>query len=104
MVNLVNEPISYGNGTVNDSDGTVNDSDGIVNDKNGTVNDSDGIVTSLKILSAIRDNPAVTIEQIAELCGISKRTIAREIKKLREQGKIRRIGSDKTGHWEIQKP
>jgi predicted HTH transcriptional regulator len=28
-------------------------------------------------------------------------TVKRGIKKLKEEGKIKRVGSDKTGYWEI---
>jgi len=32
---------------------------------------------------------------------ISRRAIAKQIAKLKEKGKLRRIGSDKGGHWKI---
>ena len=38
---------------------------------------------------------------IANLTGYSRRWVAQTIKLLQEQGIIKRIGSDKTGHWEI---
>jgi ATP-dependent DNA helicase RecG len=33
--------------------------------------------------------------------GVTDKTIKRHLKALREQGRIKRVGSDKAGHWEI---
>ena len=46
-------------------------------------------------------NPSQTKEEIAVAAGISRATVTRALQKLVEQGKIRRIGSNKTGWWEI---
>lgn len=54
-----------------------------------------------KILAAVRGNPAITIPELAELTGVSTRTIERHLQKLQEQGRLRRIGPAKGGHWEI---
>ena len=54
-----------------------------------------------KIISIIKGNPNITTQEIADLLGINRSGVARHIKKLREQGIIRRIGPDKGGHWEI---
>jgi uncharacterized membrane protein len=32
---------------------------------------------------------------------LPRRTISREIKALQEEGQIRRMGNNRTGHWEI---
>jgi predicted HTH transcriptional regulator len=77
------------NGTVN---GTVN---GIVN---GTVS---GTVSESDILSVLSDSPNVTYDDLVKLLNMPRRTVARHIKALRERGAIIRIGSDKTGHWEV---
>lgn len=54
-----------------------------------------------KILAAVRGNPAITIPELAELTGVSTRTIERHLQKLQEQGRLRRIGPAKGGHWEL---
>jgi predicted HTH transcriptional regulator len=54
-----------------------------------------------KILSTLKSNPQITQKKLAELLGLSHRTISREIKTLREKGQIRRIGSTRAGYWEI---
>ena len=38
---------------------------------------------------------------LANLTGYSRRWVAETMKRLQEQGIIKRVGSDKTGHWEI---
>lgn len=38
---------------------------------------------------------------MADKCGLSLETIKRDIQKLKKQKKIKRIGSDKTGYWQI---
>ena len=51
----------------------------------------------------LRANPKATAEKMAGALGVTDKTIKRHLKTLREQGRIRRVGSDKTGHWEIIK-
>ena len=41
--------------------------------------------------------------EVAELTGYSRRWVAQMMKRLQEQNVIRRVGSDKTGYWEIVK-
>lgn len=38
---------------------------------------------------------------MAEIIGVDRRNIARNIKKLQEQGVVRRVGPDKGGFWEV---
>lgn len=54
-----------------------------------------------RVLVLLRANPKATAEKMASALGVSDKTIKRHLKALREQGRIRRVGSDKTGHWEI---
>lgn len=54
-----------------------------------------------QIISLIRENKDITIEQIAHECDVSSKTIKRDITKLKEDGKIKRVGSLKAGYWEI---
>ena len=44
----------------------------------------------------------VTVDEVAELLGVSRRTVLREIARLREEGRITRVGSDKTGHGVVK--
>ena len=64
----------------------------------------DGIEkNSEKILNAILANPKITQKRLADETGFSVRTVARELKRLRDTDVIRRVGSDRTGYWEIVK-
>lgn len=54
------------------------------------------------ILMLVKDNPQITRKQIAEALNKDLRTIGRSIAKLQEVGKLKRIGSNKSGHWQIK--
>jgi len=54
-----------------------------------------------KIIELIKENGNITTTQIALLCNVSSKTIKRDISKLKEAGKIKRVGSQKSGYWEI---
>jgi len=53
------------------------------------------------IFDQIRLNEKVTIDQLTDIFNINRRTIIRDIEKLQEEGKIKRIGPAKGGHWQI---
>ena len=57
--------------------------------------------TEQTVLQAISSHPDYSYEKLAAYCKLSRPTIARSIKVLQGSEYIRRIGSDKTGHWEI---
>lgn len=54
-----------------------------------------------KVLELIAFNPAITGERIAENLDVSLRHAKRLLAELKEKGAIQRIGSAKSGHWEI---
>ena len=54
-----------------------------------------------KVLAVIKERPNLSKEKIAEKIGMSRATVTRALAKLVESGTIKRVGSDKTGHWEI---
>jgi len=65
-----------------------------VNDTvNNTVNDT---------VNLIKTNPKIKIDELAVKLNKSRRTVTRILKKLQEKGIIARIGSDKTGYWEVK--
>lgn len=57
--------------------------------------------SSQKILEAIKENSSITIEELSQKVGITDRAIKKNIAKLKEENKIKRIGSDRSGYWEI---
>ena len=57
--------------------------------------------TTQKIIELIKDNQNISIEEMADKCGLTRDGIKYQIKKLKQEGILRRIGPDKGGHWEI---
>ena len=57
--------------------------------------------TSQKIIDMIKEDPYISTSKMAEIIGVDRRNIARNIKKLQEQGVVRRVGPDKGGFWEV---
>ena len=72
-----------------------------VSAKSGTVNPVNGESLALQIIANLKADPFVSYDELSELMGVPRRTIARRIKDLADVGKIRRVGAAKNGHWEI---
>ena len=58
-------------------------------------------VNQKKIIEAIKENPNITQEKLAEIVGISRKSIITNMKHLQENGFIKRIGADKNGYWQV---
>lgn len=56
-----------------------------------------------QIINLIKNNNKITQEEIANFLSVSRYTIIRELKKLEEIKMIERIGSNKSGIWEVLK-
>lgn len=63
--------------------------------------DVTGLKTPEAVVALLAANPTMTRQQLADVIGKDLRTIGRALAKLQQAGKITRIGSDKTGHWEV---
>jgi ATP-dependent DNA helicase RecG len=57
--------------------------------------------TSGKILAELKKDGCLTIPELSSLIGVTERSIERNIKKLQDQGALRRIGPAKGGRWEV---
>lgn len=57
-----------------------------------------------RVLEAIRQNSRITRKELIKLLNVGESTIYRAIQKLKSEGIIERIGSNKTGHWKIHLP
>lgn len=55
------------------------------------------------ILKMIEGNPRISAQEMVDSLTISERAIEKNLRSLREQGVIRRIGPANGGHWEIIK-
>jgi len=75
------------------------------NDDGNDGNDDGNDVASMgyveRILRCVRQNPRKTLEKIAEETELSKRTVSREMKAMRDAGVIERVGNTRSGHWKI---
>lgn len=79
----------------NKIDGTVN---GI---ESGTVNISLN-KNEQAVYSILGKNPYFTRQELADATSKSLRTIQRTLNSLRKKDLIERIGSDKSGYWEVK--
>lgn len=55
-----------------------------------------------KIISMLKENPYCTIREISDKLGVNHSTVERNIKKLRENGIIERVGARKDGKWLVK--
>ncbi|MDD2192221.1 MAG: Fic family protein [Bacteroidales bacterium] len=68
----------------------------LVGTDNGTDDDIENV-----ILNHIKNNAEITLNELSLLLGKSRRTIIRTMNRLQEENLIRRIGSNRSGYWEI---
>lgn len=57
--------------------------------------------TQEKIIELIKENPNITQVEMAEKLGVTRDGISYNIKVLKENGMIEKIGSTKNGSWNI---
>jgi biotin operon repressor len=55
-----------------------------------------------KIIEIISENKDITIVELANKLDVADKTIKRDIAKLKEQNRLIRVGSLKSGYWEIK--
>lgn len=73
---------------------------------NGTINVTEKkqkteTPTDISVYMLLKEDPTLTRDVLAIKTGKTVRTIQRALDKLYREGKIRRIGSNKAGYWEI---
>lgn len=57
--------------------------------------------TREKILKLIRANPGITTTELAEAAALTSKGIEWNIRRLKGEGRLRRVGPDKGGQWEV---
>lgn len=73
---------------------------------NGAINEviksqlNDNEIAVLELISVF---PKITKPEIKEKSGFSMSTVERTMKSLKSKGIIERVGSNKTGYWQINK-
>lgn len=55
-----------------------------------------------KIIDLILKDSEIKMSEMAEKLDVTTRTVEREMKKLRESGRVVRVGGKRYGHWEIR--
>ena len=55
-----------------------------------------------QMLQLLIEDPGYTMPQLAEKMTVSRKTVAGYLKSLKEKGIIERIGTTRSGHWEIK--
>ena len=83
--------------TKNDWQNVSNVTNDVSNVSNNVIN-RENLSDEDKIIEAIRKSPNIKQTKLAEIIGKSNRTVARVIE---NSPRIRRVGSNRTGHWEI---
>lgn len=74
--------------------------------ENGTVHSNEainkpGIPTATKVYMLLKEDPTQTRATLAQKTGKTVRTIQRALDQLNAEGKIKRIGSNRVGYWEV---
>jgi ATP-dependent DNA helicase RecG len=59
------------------------------------------VKTREKIIDLIKNNPEITTGELAKELGITVKGVEWNIKKLKKEGGIKRVGPAKGGHWEV---
>jgi len=57
--------------------------------------------TSQKIIELMKNDPMITIADLAQLIGITERAVKMQINKMKAHGQIQRVGPDKGGRWQV---
>ena len=88
--------VTIRNGVINEA---INAKDEVINE----VIKSSLNANELAVLKLISATPKITKPEMKEKMGLSMSTVERAIKTLKEKGIVKRVGSNKTGHWIIIK-
>ena len=59
--------------------------------------------TQQNIISTMRDNPNITINQLMIITGLSEPGVKKNLKQLKESGFVSKIGANKNGYWKVLK-
>ncbi len=61
------------------------------------------VKTDVKILTHLKKNPHSTIKELALLLDITSRGVEKQIATLKNEERLKRVGSARKGHWEVIK-
>ena len=75
--------------------------EGLEGDQSGKSKVKSKMKSNEKVVRLIAEKPTITTQKIAESLGLSLAGIEKIIRTLKQQERLRRIGPDKGGHWEV---
>lgn len=85
-----------------DSDNDTNVTENVIENTTDVIDESANKNTRKEqIMALMTNNKRISVKQIANELGVTSRTIFREIDVLKAEGKIKRLGSDKSGTWQV---
>lgn len=59
------------------------------------------VKTPVRILELLYENPEMTLDDVAQVIGITARSVQRASAKLVKEGRLRYVGPSRGGHWEV---
>jgi len=68
---------------------------------NVSINNSENVSIKNKIIDIMTQMPSITVKELAQILSVTERTINRQVDILKNENKIERLGSRKTGYWKI---
>lgn len=60
-----------------------------------------GMKTGLNVMALLKKYPTATIDTLAAQLGLSRAGVGWQLDKLKAQGRLRRLGPARGGHWEV---
>ena len=58
--------------------------------------------TTEKIVEIIKENPNISVKEMAEVVGLTTDGVQYHIRNLKAHGVIERVGPDKGGYWQVK--
>ncbi len=74
---------------------------GEISSKGSTTQETTQKTTQEKIILLLKEKPSITRRELAQELPLSEGGIKYHLRKLKEQSRIRHVGSTKKGHWEV---
>ena len=65
------------------------------------LSENGSVKTADKLLTLLKGQPHLTQEGMARAMGISRQAIQKHLTRFKASGRLRRVGPDKGGHWEV---
>lgn len=54
-----------------------------------------------QIIDLLQKDPTYTTTMLSDMLGISRKTVSKRLKSLKQNGIIERVGSDRKGYWKL---